>query len=48
MGLFLLSSMPGMRVKPNEISYSAAISVHVKGSKWERALALLQEVQNAR
>ncbi|CAE8741270.1 unnamed protein product, partial [Polarella glacialis] len=40
----LLSSMPDMRVIPDEISYNAASSACSKGGQWELALGLLRSM----
>ena len=42
LALSVLSSMPGMRVMPDEVSHNAAISACKKCARWQKALFLLQ------
>ena len=44
--LSLLRQMPDAGIKPNVISYSAAISACGKGGKWEEALSLIKQMRS--
>ena len=46
--LSLVREMPGRRLKPEVISYSASISACEKGLQWVRALSLVREMPSRR